>query len=108
MFSKSSRYAALKQLKYKSSSAKTAGGKDLEIIYAARRFIPNVNRFTIATPALVTNDDRLDNVTYKYLADPTLFWWNADANDVMHPEELESEYDKLINIPTPIVNGSDV
>ena len=33
--------------------------------------------------------DRLDNVTYRQLGDPELFWRLCDANRVLSPEELE-------------------
>ena len=38
---------------------------------------------------LVTEGDRLDNITAKYLGDPEAFWRVCDANPIQRPEELE-------------------
>jgi hypothetical protein len=37
----------------------------------------------------VTQGDRLDNITHRYLGDPEQFWRLCDANGAMRPEELE-------------------
>ena len=50
----------------------------------------------------MTQGDRLDNVTAKYLGDPTQFWRVADANDTLRPEELTAEIGRTITIALPL------
>jgi hypothetical protein len=38
---------------------------------------------------LVTEGDRLDNIAAQELGDPEQFWRLCDANNAMHPVELE-------------------
>ena len=48
----------------------------------------------------VTQGERLDNITARYLDDPTQFWRVCDANVVLRPEELE-RIGRVINITIP-------
>jgi hypothetical protein len=57
--------------------------------YLRRRFLPALDRFTLLQQYQVTEGDRLDNVTAKFLRDPEQFWRLCDANPVMNPVELE-------------------
>jgi hypothetical protein len=52
---------------------------------------------------VVTDGDRLDNVTARYLGDPELFWRVADANLAMQPEELTGpdRRGRRMRIPLP-------
>jgi hypothetical protein len=63
----------------------TAGG----IRYLQRRFVPFAEGETILLEHTVTQGERLDNITARYLDDPTQFWRVCDANLVLRPEELE-------------------
>lgn len=62
---------------------------DKQIIYLKRRFIPQPERFELLQEHTVTQGDRLDNITARYLGDPEAFWRVCDANRVMRPGELE-------------------
>ena len=45
---------------------------------------------------------RLDQITAKYLSDPTEFWRVADANELLRPEELTDEVGRRIVIAMPL------
>ena len=65
-------------------------GQERVIAYKKRRVIPSyVDQPTLAEHR-VAEGDRLDNVTARYLGDPTQFWRLCDANVVLKPEELEA------------------
>jgi hypothetical protein len=58
-------------------------------VYLQRRFVPQPERFELLQEHLVTQGERLDNITALYLGDPEQFWRLCDANRVLHPVELE-------------------
>ena len=70
------------------------------IRYLRRRFLPPLDRFTLIQEYLVTEGDRLDNITARYLGDPEAFWRICDANPIQRPEELE-EIGRRIRITLP-------
>ena len=45
--------------------------------------------------------DRLDQVTARFLNDPTQFWRIADANNALQPEELTDVPGSTIRITLP-------
>jgi hypothetical protein len=51
----------------------------------------------------ITQGDRLDLVTARYLGDPTQFWRVCDANLVIHPDELvaRDRIGEQLRIPVP-------
>jgi hypothetical protein len=65
----------------------TADGKKLT--YLQGRFVPQPERFALLQEHLVTQDERLDNITARYLGDPEQFWRLCDANRALNPLELE-------------------
>ena len=73
------------------------------IVYVRRRFLPPPERFALLQEHIVTQNERLDNITAKYLGDPEQFWRVCDANAAMHPGELESVGKRLrITLPEGI------
>ena len=58
------------------------------IIYLTRRFVPQPERFALLQEHVVTEGDRLDNVTFAYLGDPEQFWRVCDANRATRPDDL--------------------
>jgi hypothetical protein len=70
------------------------------IRYLRRRFLPPLERFILLQEHLVTQGDRLDNVTARYLGDPEQFWRICDANPILQPEELE-EIGRRLRITLP-------
>ena len=75
-----------------------ADGK--KIIYIRRRFLPQPERFALLQEHVVTQGERLDNITALYLGDPEQFWRLCDANAAMRPEELE-EINRRLRITLP-------
>lgn len=91
MFSVTSRY-------FNIETAKWVAADGREIAYLRRRFLPNAPA-TVLAEHLVTENDRLDNVTATYLGDPEQFWRVADANNAMQPEELTQAIGRRLIIP---------
>lgn len=71
------------------------------IVYLRRRFVPPLERFQLLEEHTVTEGDRLDNITAKYLGDPELFWRVADANNAMNPSELTQLIGRKLRITLP-------
>ncbi len=76
-------------------------GQLRSVRYVERRFLPEIGTGSTLLEHMVVQGDRLDNVTAKYLADPTQFWRVADSNESMRPEELTSEIGGRIIINMP-------
>lgn len=70
------------------------------IRYVARRIIPSAENQTTLVEHTVAQFERLDQITARYLSDPTQFWRVCDANNVLQPEELE-ETGRIIEIALP-------
>ena len=99
MFEPGSRYYSLTK---KTLTITDAEGKTREIRYVERRFLPlaGTNPPTLVEHSVIQGE-RLDQITAKYLNDPTQFWQVADANQVLRPEELTEEIGRRIIIALP-------
>lgn len=95
MFAKTSRY-------YNIDTAKLQVSEDKIVVYLRRRFLPPSSSLEIQAEHMVTQGERLDNITAHYLVDPELFWLLCDANDAMRPEELTEEIGRRLKIPLPL------
>ena len=71
------------------------------IIYLRRRFVPGPERFALLQEHMVTQGERLDNVTAQYLGDPEQFWRICDANAAMRPDELTETIGRRLRITLP-------
>lgn len=96
MFSVTSRYATIA-----TSTFTLADGR--AVTYLQRRFLPDSETLTTLTEHLVTQGERLDNITARYLGDPEQFWRVCDANVVMQPATLtdDAHIGQRIRIPLP-------
>lgn len=94
MFSPTSRYFTIETTRIENFDG-------TEIVYLRRRFLPDLRTMIVLTEHVVTEGDRLDNITAGYLGDPEQFWRMADANISMQPEELTTEIARRLNIPLP-------
>jgi hypothetical protein len=81
------------------ATLKTADGRTE--VYLLRRFVPPAERFELLLEHVVTEDERLDNITAKYMDDPEVFWRIADANSAMRPEELTETVGRKLRITLP-------
>lgn len=81
-FQATSRYYTIE-----TTTLETPDGKTIR--YLRRRFLPLVERFTVIQEYTVTEGDRLDVISARFLGDPEQFWRLCDANPIQEPEELE-------------------
>lgn len=72
-----------------------------EIPYLRRRFPPAQQDGAAIVEHVVTEGERLDNITARYLGDPEQFWRICDANNAMRPEDLTEEIGLRLRIPFP-------
>lgn len=96
MFPANSRYHGIEIATYKSVDGR-------EIAYLRRRFVPPHTATAVLAEHEVTQGDRLDIITARYIGDPELFWRVCDANNAMQPAELTdtSSIGKRLLIPMP-------
>lgn len=80
-FSPTSRYYGIEAMKIETPEGKI-------VVYLRRRFVPSPERFALFYEHIVTQSERLDNITAQYLGDPEQFWRVCDANGAMRPDEL--------------------
>jgi hypothetical protein len=71
------------------------------IIFLTRRFLPQPESFSLLQEHVVSEGDRLDNVTARYLGDPEQFWRVCDANRAMRPDELTETIGRRLRITLP-------
>jgi hypothetical protein len=93
MFPPTSRYHGLE-----TATAELPDGR--VVTYLRRRFVPQPERFALLGEHTVAQGDRLDNLAAQYLDDPEQFWRLCDANNAMHPAELE-ELGRVLRITLP-------
>ncbi|WP_419661818.1 hypothetical protein Dvar_22510 [Desulfosarcina variabilis str. Montpellier] len=94
MFEPTSRYDELEMATFTFSSGR-------EVVYKRRRFLPPAAEGTLLAEHRVTQGERLDQITARYLEDPELFWRLCDGNNAMHPEELTAAVGKKVRIFLP-------
>jgi len=93
MFGVTSRYYGIETVRYERPDGTF-------LVYIRRRFIPATTASAVAEH-LVTQGDRLDNITARYLGDPERFWSLCDANTAMRPNELTERIGRRLKIPSP-------
>jgi hypothetical protein len=98
MFDKNSRYYAIGM---ETMQVVDSDGSSREIRYVLRRFIPSGEGATTLVEHTVTQGERLDNITARYLGDSTQFWRICDTNIIMKPTELTDEIGRVITIALP-------
>jgi hypothetical protein len=98
VFDASSRYSKLEQA---TITATDSDGATRTATYVRRRFLPGTAGQTTLVEHLVVDGERLDNLTARYLGDPTQFWRVCDANEVFRPDELTEMPGRTIDIAMP-------
>jgi hypothetical protein len=89
MFEHTSRYYLLE-----TATIRTPEGRD--VVYKRRRFLPLVKQGAVLVEHTVTQGERLDNITARYLGDPELFWQLA-----MDPKDLTAEIGRKLRLSLP-------
>ena len=98
MFTQASRYYSFETVALTATDGR-------EIGYLRRRFLPDGTKAVVLTEHVVTQGDRLDNVTARYLGDPEQFWLICDANNAMRPDDLTAESEIGRRLPIPLPQG---
>jgi hypothetical protein len=93
-FPPTSRYAQID-----TTTLETADGRTVR--YLRRRFVPLPERHSLLQEHVVTQGDRLDNITARYLGDPEQFWRLCDANGALRPDELTETIGRRLRITLP-------
>jgi hypothetical protein len=93
-FPPTSRYFGIETVTMKMPSGDT-------VVYLRRRFLPAPDRFVLLLEHRVVEDERLDNITARYMDDAEAFWRIADANAAMRPEELTETIGRALRITLP-------
>ena len=97
MFDPGSRYVGLETT---TISVPDDDQRTRDIRYVRRRIIPSAEGMTTLLEHTVAQGERLDQITARYIGDPTQFWRVCDANNVATPEELEAA-GRVIKIALP-------
>jgi hypothetical protein len=71
----------------------------VQIVYVARRIVPQPSVYTSVQSYVIVDGDRLDNLSSKYLGDPVLYWMICDANAAADPDVLTAQIGRTILIP---------
>ncbi len=71
----------------------------VRVAYLQRRIIPQPGIYTSLQKYAIVDGDRLDNLAYKYLGDPLLYWTICDANGATDPDDLTAQVGSTIQIP---------
>lgn len=94
LFPPNSRYAG-----FETKTIEAADGR--VIVYLQRRFLPSPENFALLQEHVVTQGERIDNITARYLGDPEQFWRVCDANAAMRPDELTETIGWRLRITLP-------
>jgi hypothetical protein len=94
LFPPTSRYADID-----TALMQTADGQT--VIYLCRRILPSPAKFALLQEHVVTQGERLDNITARYLGDPEQYWRLCDANTAVRPDELTETIGRRLRITLP-------
>lgn len=72
-----------------------------EVVYLSRRFVPPPENFATLGSRVVVGGDRPDLLAFEVIGDPEQFWKIADANALLHPDELTEVPGHVIRITLP-------
>ncbi|QNH18832.1 hypothetical protein HEP74_04008 [Xanthomonas sp. SS] len=93
-FPPSSRYYAIEM-------AALRRDDDTVVPYLRRRFLPQVESFSLLHEHRVVEGERPDHIAAAELGDAEAFWRLCDANGAMHPRELVDAIGKVVRIALP-------
>jgi len=76
-------------------------GTARQIAHLRRRFVPQPGAARAASEHVVSEGERLDQITARYLGDATQFHLFCDDNGALHPDELTAEIGLVLRVPAP-------
>jgi len=94
LFAPTSRYASIETATIEDEEGRVT-------IYLRRRLLPRPERFALLREHVVTQGERLDNITALHLDDPEQFWRICDANRAMRPVDLTARIGRRLRITLP-------
>jgi hypothetical protein len=97
MLDPESRYAEVAQTKRRLPDGR-------EVAYLQRRFLPQAEALAMLVEVEVRQDERLDLIGARTLGEATQWWRIADANEALHPDELEEVAGRRLRVPVPEVD----
>lgn len=71
------------------------------VSFLGRRFLPEPEAMTMIASVAVEPAERLDLFAARTLGLATAWWRIADANRVIHPEDLDGTAGRRLDIPLP-------
>lgn len=72
-----------------------------EVVYVARRFLPQPQQLAEIAQAIVREGDRLDIISAQQFGDARWWWRLADANAAIDPADLTSRIGTRLRITLP-------
>jgi hypothetical protein len=94
LFPPTSRYHGIETAKLQAADGHT-------VIFIRRRFLPPPEHFAVLQEHVVTEGERLDNISAQFVGDPEQFWRICDANRAMRPDELTETPGRRLLITLP-------
>ena len=94
LFPPTSRYSSIDTAQITTPDGRT-------LFYIKRRFVPPPENFSLLREYVVTEGDRLDNITARQLGDHEQFWQVCDSNGAMRPDELTEKIGRRLSITLP-------
>jgi hypothetical protein len=72
-----------------------------QIVYLARRIVPQPEAFALLHTRVVAQGDRIDNIAAAELGDPEQYWRICDANRAIFPAALTERVGRVLRITLP-------
>ena len=98
-FSATSRYNGIEIASFETAEGRT-------ITYVRRRFLPTSTNAIILAEHIVTQGERLDNITARYITDPEQFWFEAIGHVVEFVPEDSGSLNNALNEGRPLVRAA--
>lgn len=92
MFQPNSRYFSLADKKFVTEQG-------VEVTYKARRFLPKAGNLTTQGQVSVVDQDRMDRIAERSIADPLAYWRICDVNNAMNPNDLIKKPGHILAVP---------
>jgi hypothetical protein len=71
----------------------------ISVVYLARRILPQPSVYVSVQNYVVVENNRIDNLSTRFLGDPLLFWMVCEANVATDPDELTAQKGRSILVP---------